>query len=103
MNNDKEPDVNKPIGTGESRKLSWCHRLFIPVPYGEQTVNPITKQPLFEPKGNLIFMKCLAHQCAIWDRTRKQCSDLTANIGMGVLADLKVRQDGEIKILDGGN
>lgn len=63
-------------------KMPWCHRFYIPVAYAEQTPAMPGLPARIEPKGNLIFMKCLGDQCAIYDKKRNQCSELSHNLAV---------------------
>ncbi len=81
----------------------WCHRFFIPVPYAEQTMNPITKQPIIEPKGNLVFMKCLGEQCALWVKAHKKCGDLLNAEATQGLLDQKLKEYNTVKFVESGH
>lgn len=93
-----------------SKDAKWCHRFMVPLSYGVQRVNPLNpREPIMEPAGNMIYTKCIAEQCAIWDERGRRCGDLTHALATAELANATERiakitekEHSQVKFIESG-
>lgn len=87
-----------------AKDAKWCHRIYVPMTYAQQTgINPLTKEPIVEPKGNLIYSKCLGDQCSLWSEKFKVCGDLLSAESAKENLEMKIQESQQVKILNGSD
>jgi len=85
----------------EIAKRPWCHRIYVPVVYGEQVTAPGIGSGV-QMKTDLTLTKCLGGQCALWDEGEKKCGDLVQAQSLKKIAQHYDKQEKALTFVDSG-